>query len=105
MKPDPDMPEDDDTARRIASLLAKPAATPQDQAARFLALRDAAEADGREIFCIALTERHAQYLRERAAQHGEAPERHLETILRVFRAHHDDRRPDHLATLAATRRA
>lgn len=49
----------------------------------------------REVFVISLQPRHAEYLRARAANHGEPPERHLETILRNFRSYHDDRRPEH----------
>lgn len=60
---------------------------------------------------VELTEFHHAYLLQRAAQAGETPERHLETILRTFRAHHDDRRPDHArpapapGMAATTRRA
>lgn len=49
-----------------------------------------AAAEEGERFSVLLAPRHAAYLRARAAAHGEAPERHLEGILRRFRAHHDD---------------
>ena len=66
---------------------------------------------GREVFVVTLAGRHAAYLRQRAANHGETPERHLETILRNFRSYFDDRRPEHQAAPpergepATTRRA
>jgi hypothetical protein len=60
------------------------------------AVRDAPEDDdGKVPLTVRLTERHMAYLEARAANHGETPERHLETILRNFRAYHDDRRPEH----------
>lgn len=49
--------------------------------------------DGRIAVTVFLQPRHFEYLTERAATHGETPERHLETILRTFRAHHDQERP------------
>jgi hypothetical protein len=52
-----------------------------------------AEADGRIAVVVRLQPRHHEYLAERAAAHGETPERHLETILRTFRSHHDTARP------------
>lgn len=53
--------------------------------------------NAKELFVVALHPRHAQYLRDRAANHGEVPGRHIETILRAFRSYHDDRRPEHRA--------
>ena len=50
-------------------------------------------ADGRISVTVLLQPRHYEYLAERAALHGETPERHLETILRTFRSHHDTARP------------
>jgi hypothetical protein len=52
-----------------------------------------AEDDGRIAVVARLQPRHYEYLAERAAAHGETPERHLETILRTFRSHHDTARP------------
>ncbi len=43
---------------------------------------------------VLLRPRHHAYLVARAAMHGETPERHLETILRQFRAHYDNMRPE-----------
>ena len=51
------------------------------------------EDDGRIPVTVRLAARHHEYLAARAAQHGETPERHLETILRQFRSHHDTTRP------------
>ena len=51
------------------------------------------QAEGRIAVTAQLQPRHHEYLAERAALHGETPERHLETILRTFRAHHDGDRP------------
>jgi hypothetical protein len=52
-----------------------------------------AEDDGRIAVVVRLQPRHHEYLADRAALHGETPERHLETILRTFRSHHDTARP------------
>jgi hypothetical protein len=41
--------------------------------------------DGRHAFTVRLTARHAEFLCERAARHGDTPERHLETIVRQAR--------------------
>ena len=86
-----------------------PASGPFDD---HLAAQDEAQAPPRRIpVTVELTEFHHTYLMQRAAQAGETPERHLETILRTFRAHHDDRRPDHMrpapapGMTATTRRA
>lgn len=88
---------------------AKPLSGPLDD---HQAAAEAAKAPPERIpVTVQLTEFHHAYLVQRAALHGETPERHLETILRVFRAHHDDRRPDHMRTApqpgqpAAARRA
>lgn len=64
-----------------------------DPAATTLDDIQAPEDDGRTAVTVRLTARHHEYLIERAAQHGETPERHLETILRQFRSHHDTVRP------------
>jgi len=50
------------------------------------------ENDGREAFTIRLQPRHAAWLRDRAARHGEAVERHLETIVRNFKGMYDPER-------------
>jgi hypothetical protein len=50
------------------------------------------EDDGRVPVTVRLTPFHFQYLEQRARLSGETPERALETILRVFRAQHDQAR-------------
>lgn len=52
------------------------------------------EDDGRRAVTVRIARRHMEYLTARAAQHNEPVARHIETILREFRAHHDTRRPD-----------
>lgn len=47
------------------------------------------DADDRINFMVRLKPRHAERLAVRAAAHGEDPQRHIETILREFFAHHD----------------
>jgi hypothetical protein len=51
-----------------------------------------AEDDGRTPVTVRLRPDHHAYLAERAARHGDTPERHLETILRTFRSYHDRER-------------
>lgn len=41
-----------------------------------------------------LAARHHDYLAQRASMFGDAPEAHLERILREFRSYHDDKRPE-----------
>jgi hypothetical protein len=48
-----------------------------------------AEDDGRLPLIVRLKPRHMEWLRQRAAVHGDTPERHAETILREFQARHD----------------
>jgi len=69
------------------------------------------EPEQRIAVTVQLKPFHHQYLVARAAEHGETPERHLESILRNFRSYHDDRRPDQRRAMpdrgepAASRRA
>lgn len=61
------------------------------------ATKEAADDAGKDVpaeaarvpVTVQLTEFHHAYLTARAKAHGETPERHLETILRAFRAYHD----------------
>jgi len=90
------------------NVAAPPASGPFDdhQAAAEAALREARDRatvpvaqpeteDPRIPVVVMLKPFHHAYLAQRAAMHGEPIARHLETILRQFRAHHDNARPDH----------
>lgn len=68
---------------------------PEDLEAVLPPLDYPADADGRVAVVVRLPPRHVDYLAARARSHGEPLARHIETILREFRAHFDTRRPDH----------
>lgn len=69
----------------------------------------AAPGEGRTPVTVLLQPRHRAYLEARALAHGETPERHLESILRQFQAHHDawqasETAPSEPGQMAGTRR-
>jgi len=73
-----------------------PSAAPASaQAEAEVVIRYGGEPDAERIpVTVHLAPRHHAYLVQRAAMHGETPEKHLETILRNFRSYYDDQRPE-----------
>lgn len=55
----------------------------------------AAQADP-NMFVVRLKTQHADYIRRRAAAHGETPEQHINRIVMQFWAHHDEWRRQQL---------